>query len=62
MSGRLFTPIVAEQRDERQIQDRADGGPEVAGRSEGLVPVRGGEAVAWQDQSPGERGARDAHG
>jgi hypothetical protein len=40
----------AEQGDERQVQDRTGGGPEVGGRGEGRVPVRGGEAVAGQDQ------------
>ena len=35
------------------------GGPQVGGRGEGCVSVRGGEAVAGQDQPPGERGACD---
>ena len=46
----------AEQGDERQVQDRAGGGPDVGARGEGRVPVRGSEPVAGEDQPPGERG------
>ena len=42
----------AEQGDERQVQDRTGGGPEVGGRGEGRVSMRGGEAVAGQDRRP----------